>query len=47
MIRFYPSHITKGVVAAAITGVTGVYALREFLLATPEEVQALINPPKP
>lgn len=44
-IRFYPSHLTKGTLAAAVSGITGIYALREFLLVTPEEIQALIDPP--
>jgi hypothetical protein len=45
-IRFYPNHITKGVLAAAVSGVTGIYALREFLLVTPEEIQDMLEPPK-
>jgi hypothetical protein len=45
-IRFYPSHIAKGMLAAAVSGITGIYALREFLLVTPEEIQAFIEPPK-
>lgn len=45
-IRFYPSHMTKGLVGATVAMLAGAYALREFSLATREEVQALLNAPK-
>jgi len=31
-VQFYPSHLTKGVIAGAISLVFGLYALREFSL---------------
>jgi|1185.fasta_scaffold355420_1 hypothetical protein len=46
-IRFYPSHLAKGLIAGALSGITGIYALREFLLTNPEEIRAFIDPPKP
>ena len=50
---FVPSHLTRALVATGIalgaTGVallSGAYAVREFGRVTPEEIAALISPPK-
>jgi hypothetical protein len=45
-VVFIPSHLTRGLVAGAISVCTGVYALYQFYQVTPEEVLAFIRPPK-
>lgn len=44
-VTFIPSHLTKGLVAGAVTIVSGGYAAYQFKQITLEEVLAFLRPP--
>jgi hypothetical protein len=46
-VEFIPSHLTKGLVAGAVTLVSGAYAAYQFKQVTIEEVLAFLRPPNP
>jgi hypothetical protein len=45
-VVFVPSHLTLGLLAGAISLVTGLYAFYEFSQVELEEVVAMVSPPK-
>ena len=46
-VYFYPSHLTKGLLASVIAVLAGVYAIREFtLIGTEEQFETILQLPK-